>query len=108
MCKMKTLLSLMLAIMLTGCSMFAQDTRIIYKDKVIVLEIPVVYLNKCKVTKPFGKEDYLFLSNLEKELVSTSYEIDLLSDLANCNANIDGLNEWYNNQLKLYNPGDIK
>lgn len=88
--------------MLAGCC----DTKIIYKDKFMLVDIPVVYLSQCSVNKPPARVDYIGLDYRSKEEVLTDYSMSLLSDLSACNIQQTGLNNWYIEQKKIYPSGN--
>lgn len=99
---MKALIIVASILLMTGCG----STKIVYKDKFIILDIPTLYLNQCNVTKPPVKLDYIKLNQINKEMVLADYSMSLLSDLSECNIQQTGLKDWYTEQKKIYSTGN--
>ena len=83
---------------LTGC----QTTRdvVVTKTETKVIELPLHLKKKCPVTVPPDIVSYPKLTYQQKEEVLTTYTINLLGDLRNCNQQIDEIVRFEKDQIK--------
>lgn len=97
----KIILSLVLIILTTGCSVKPQ--RVVVTDtKLVYTPLPADYLKNCKTTQPPKKDDFLALKDpSEKESVLTKYIISLHKDIKTCDGQIDAIRKFDAEQIEL-------
>lgn len=91
--------TILLAILLVGCSSTKQPDMII-KNHAVLITVPDVLLVKCEPTKPPQLNNYLDSSYKDKEDMLTNYSINLLSDINKCNNQLSSISEYQTNAAK--------
>lgn len=78
--------------MATGCA----TNQVEYKEKVVYKEtqIPTSLLKKCQATVPPNAKNYVASNWDKKEETLIVYSQSLLKDIADCNSQIKGINDF--------------
>lgn len=113
---MKTIISAILfALFLVGCGHNEViKEKIVYKNSYIVTAPTDIQLKKVTVVTPPDKEVWLSLSDnttpnwIKKEDLLTDAFIKQTSAVQQCNASLDGLRKWRDEQVDLYKQKEQK
>lgn len=85
---MRHILILCVSVLISACTTKPTTPIVITEYKNQVVSIPDALLQKCAVTVPPDKAQYVNSSDNEKEDILVTYTQNLLTDLDNCNTQI--------------------
>ncbi|WP_396190489.1 hypothetical protein [Flavobacterium sp.] len=77
----------LLAAALVGCGTVPQP-QVVTKTVYVQPNVPDKFFNQKQPNRPMKKDEYLLLSEKEKETYLTAYSQSLLQDLASCQADV--------------------
>lgn len=97
----KLLLPFAFVSFLYGCATPVEE-KIKYTERYILPEVPQVYLQHTKATAPVEKNEYMKMSQSEKERALSALVISLHGDIATCNADKDSIFKVIEDQRKRY------
>lgn len=100
---MRLLITLLLAISLSGCGLFTRKVEIreTIKYEYIKYNVPKLLLENCKATPPVSKIDFISMGTEEREAYLTDYAITLLSDIKLCDNKISGIKDYIDKREKI-------
>jgi len=93
------LLLALVVIFLVGCA--STQKEYVAKPEVRLVETPRHLLTKCPVTAPPARDSFIALSQKEQVDVLSTYTVNLLGDLKNCNDQIAGIATFQANEKKV-------
>lgn len=113
---MKTIISaIFFALLMTGCAHHETVKEVIIYKNVYVVAAPTdIQLKKVPVVAPPAKDVWISLSDntqanwVKKEDLLTTAFIKQTSSVQQCNAALDGLKKWRDNQVELYKQKEQK
>jgi hypothetical protein len=83
-------LLLVITLFLTACATPPKQVIVEVKEtEVIKIKVPDTLLKPCLPDSPIDKESYLKLQMYERELYLTKYTVSILTNLKECNVQID-------------------
>ena len=107
---MKLRLIVLLAILmaLSGCTWRTPivETKIVYRDKIVLITPSDGLLTKINIPKPPSKALFMESTDIERVNILTDYTIELMNGFNKTNSKLKTLREWKEKQTKLY--GDKK
>lgn len=95
----KLLISLFLAIILTGCSGTRGNTLVVSNTNSYI-SVPADKLITVTMPSPPDKELYMKLKPIEKEKALADYAAELMFSLSKANGIIEDIKAWNNDMLK--------
>ncbi len=103
----KIILTLILIILITGCSIKPQRV-VVTETKLVYTSIPSHYLTSCETTQPPNQKDYLAIEDtldgyVEKETILSKYATSLILDIKKCNEKLQAIKKFDADQTKLIN-----
>lgn len=100
----KYILSVFLILGLVGCGTFTTKEVEVVKPKTVLVTPPVELMTKCAVEPPPGTKEYIAADWSHKEEMLINHSSNQMKNLFKCNAMIKSLNEWVDEQTRLYMP----
>jgi len=100
----KYVLMAVIAFMFSGCFRCQPviETKVVYKDKVILVAPPKEVLNDISIPRPPDRELFIQSSSIDRLNMLTNYSIDLMKRLNSSNNRFRSLREWVDKQKKIY------
>lgn len=93
---------------LSGCGVLCKkqepEIQIVYKTNTVVLEPPDEFLMECVKPTPPSKDVYLKANARGKEELLVDLNIQLYTQIDNCNSSILSIKNWKSKQKDLYKP----
>ena len=97
---MSKYLIVLISIFLTACSTVPKE--VIIKDvKTVYLPVPEQLLRKEPVPVPVDRTKYMSMDFLQKEVYLTSYTLEYMQALGNCNATVQSIIDYNKAQQGL-------
>jgi len=100
----KYILMLMITLLFSGCFWCQPvvETKVVYKDKVILVAPPKEVLSDVSIPKPPDKELFIQSGSIDRLNMLTKYSISLMKRLNSSNNKFRSLREWVDKQKKIY------
>lgn len=97
---LRLLFALLVCVVMTGCI----TTKTIVEKEYVLVTPEDHLLAPCESVAPPEKEQYLQLSEKDKELALTYRSAGQDGQIAECNSRFKGLRQWKSDMLKIYKP----
>ncbi len=97
---MKYIYISMLLLFISGCA--SNIPMPIVTTKTVVVDTPAYLLQPCKVTAPPDKTKYMSADMSGREGLMSDYAMELLLNIANCNAQLSSIQTYQKKEDALY------
>lgn len=98
---MRNIILVMLMMVVIGCAGRKPDHIITTKYEYVTYQLPLRFVNGCKVTKPMTVDEYSILTLEERETYLANYSISLLGDIKKCDNKIKGIMKYIDEVNKM-------